>query len=173
MRKNTTSAAALDAFLRGDRTALVEPAQRGLRVFLASKCHDCHGGPMLTDEKLHKVGFPSRPGAAPDRGGADAQAMLSANIFNLAGPYADPGPGVPATVTLPSAEEGSFRTPSLRNVARTFPYGHDGALESLGDVLDVHARGLSQDERADLLAFFETLNGEYPLPPWNDWPTRQ
>jgi len=176
LRKLTTGAAAVDGFLKGDSSKLLESAQQGLRVFLDNDCQGCHSGPNFTDQKFHNVGFPSLPGAEPDRGRAVGLLTLENNIFNLAGPYADPGPGVPALVpTGPAApdDEGAFRTPPLRNVARTFPYGHDGALPTLSDVLALHAPGLSEDDTASLMAFLSALNGDYPLPPWNDWPTRQ
>ncbi len=173
MRKDTTSRAPLDLFLIGDSSQMIEAAQRGLTVFLKNKCQTCHGGPMLTDEKFHNVGFASLPGAAPDPGRAGGLPILANNVFNLAGAYADPGPGVPGSIPTEPVEEGAFRTPSLRNVTRTPPYGHDGALATLPDVLAVHAPGLGAGDKGDLLAFMETLNGEYPLPPWNNWPSPQ
>lgn len=175
MRKNATSAGPLERFLAGDSTQLLEPAQRGLRVFLENGCQSCHSGPMLTDEGFHDVGFPSLAGAEPDLGRAGGISLLENSPFNLQGPYADPGPAV-AKARVPSAgpgDTGAFRTPSLRNLTQTFPYGHDGALPSLNDVLAVHATALSDDDRGDLLAFFQSLNGSYPVPPWNNWPTPQ
>jgi cytochrome c peroxidase len=173
MRKNTTSRAPVDAFLNGDSSQMIEAAQRGLAVFLKNKCQSCHSGPMLTDEKFHNVGFPSLPGAAADPGRAGGLPVLASNVFNLAGAYADPGPDVPASIPAGPAEAGAFRTPSLRNVTRTPPYGHDGALATLPDVLAVHAPGLGAVDQGDLLAFMESLNGLYPLPPWNNWPSPQ
>ena len=175
MRKNATSRAPLDAFLAGDSEQLSAPAQHGLEVFLAQGCQSCHSGPMLTDERFHEVGFPSLPGAAPDSGRAGGIPKLQQDIFNLAGPYADPVPAG-AKVSMPSVgagDMGAFRTPSLRNVSKTFPYGHDGALPSLSDVIALHAPGLSAEDQADLLVFFQALNGNYPLPPWNNWPSPQ
>jgi cytochrome c peroxidase len=172
-RKNTTGQAPLDHFLAGDESQMIPSAQRGLRVFLQQQCDSCHSGPLLSDERFHDVGFPSLSDALPDGGRANGLAVLRANIFNLDGPYADPGPGVPGAAPEQEAEFGSFRTPSLRNVTRTAPYGHDGAIASLGELLDLHSAELSSDERGDLLAFFQTLNGEYPPPPWNDWPSSQ
>jgi len=170
LRKNTSGPGALDAFLRGDDT-LNAVAQRGLQVFLAQKCNSCHAGPMLTDEKFHVVGFPVSPNSAPDRGRAGGVPILAANPFNLAGPYAD-GP-VTHPIEAGPADEGAFRTPSLRNVARTAPYGHDGALGTLRDVFSVHAPGVNSDDQTALVAFMQSLNGDYPAPPWNDWPSHQ
>ncbi len=175
MRKNATSAAPLDAFLSGQSSQLIEPAQRGLNVFLQNKCQSCHSGPMLSDESFHDVGLPSLPNAKADAGRADGLAILQQNPFNLAGPYADRAADdeAPQLPVAGASDSGAFRTPSLRNVTLTFPYGHDGALASLGDVLAVHARQLSDDDQNDLLTFFQSLSGAYPAPPWNDWPSPQ
>jgi cytochrome c peroxidase len=75
------------------------------------------------------------------------------------------------------ADRGEFKTPTLRNVALTPPYMHDGSLTTLADVVDFYAGGgnsnpdldkdmkplhLSAQERADLVAFLESLNGDMP-----------
>jgi cytochrome c peroxidase len=176
MRKNATSASDLDAFLTGDYERLLEPAQKGLDAFLKYDCVSCHSGPMLTDESFHDVGFPSLPDAKPDLGRAEGLPFLLADPFNLAGPFADVVDGQGPVVDMPTPSDGdraAFRTPSLRNVALTFPYGHDGALKSLVEVLDQHAPEVDQEDRANLLAFLQTLNGNYPSAPWNNWPSPQ
>jgi cytochrome c peroxidase len=173
MRKNSSLAAPFDGFLNGSSTQIIEAAQRGLNVFLSNKCQSCHSGPMLTDEQFHDVGFPSLPGAPPDSGRAGGIVVLENDIFNLNGPYADPGPGVPAAMPVGPGEQGAFRTPSLRNVVQTFPYGHDGALASVSDVLAIHAPGMTPDDQGDLIAFLQTLSGDYPPLPWSNWPTPQ
>lgn len=134
-RRNTTGLSAVDRYLDGDVSALSSVATRGMAVFLAQGCAECHKGPMLTDEDLHDVGFPSLDEAAP------------------AGT--------------------AFRTPSLRNVARTPPYGHDGAFATLRDVLAFHAPNLSEEDTGAVIAFLTSLNGELPLPPWGSWPSPQ
>jgi cytochrome c peroxidase len=175
MRKNATSAAPLDAFLAGQSSQLIEPAQRGLNVFLENKCQSCHSGPMLSDESFHDVGLPSLPDAKPDPGRAGGLPILQQNPFNLEGPYADQQADdtAPKLPVAGADDNGAFRTPSLRNVTLTFPYGHDGALASLNDVLAAHAPQLSDDDQNDLLTFFQSLSGAYPTPPWNDWPSPQ
>jgi cytochrome c peroxidase len=173
MRKDVTSTSPVDSFLAGDFSAIIPAAQRGLAVFLENGCQGCHSGPALSDEQFHDVGFPSLPGAAPDPGAAAGLPVLAANVFNLAGPYADPGPGVPGQLSTTPRPEGSFRTPSLRNVALTFPYGHDGALPSLSAVLAVHAPALTSTDQGDVIAFLGALSGAYPPPPWNNWPIPQ
>jgi cytochrome c peroxidase len=173
MRKNTTGVAAFDAFLAGDPSHMIDAAQRGFGVFLTSGCATCHSGPYFTDEKFHKVNFPSLDGAAPDPGQAAGMTILENNPFNLAGPYADPEPGAPPVEPSGPGTYGAFRTPSLRNVASTFPYGHDGALPSLSAVMAIHAPGLKSTDEGNLIAFLQTLNGANPPIPWNNWPSPQ
>ena len=173
MRKNTTGAAPFDAFLGGSTTAMSDAAERGFGVFLANKCETCHSGPLFSDEAFHAEGFPSLADGAADEGQASGLPILQASIFNLAGAYADPGPGVPGTIPTGSGVVGAFRTPSLRNVMGTFPYGHDGALTDIPSVLQVHAPGLSQDDQNYLSVFFEALTGEDPGRPWDTWPSAQ
>ncbi len=169
LRRATIGDAPLDAYLDGDAAAISPLAQRGLRVF-ARTCIGCHGGPMLTDGRFHVVGFPSQPGAAPDLGRAAGAPIAVASIFNAAGPFADqPGPAPERD----DAAIGAFRTPSLRDIAATAPYGHDGALATLPDVLDAHAPALAADDRDALLAFLLALSGERPPRPWGDWPSPQ
>jgi cytochrome c peroxidase len=79
--------------------------------------------------------------------------------------------------TKVEADKGAFKTPTLRNVANTAPYMHDGSLKTLKDVVDFYAGGgnsnpyldpkiksihLSGPERADLVAFLESLTGDVP-----------
>jgi cytochrome c peroxidase len=79
--------------------------------------------------------------------------------------------------TRSEADRGAFRTPSLRNVAKTAPYMHDGSLKTLREVVDFYVGGgnsntqldkeirplkLSAQERNDLIAFLESLTGEVP-----------
>jgi cytochrome c peroxidase len=170
LRRATSGAAPLDAFLDGDAAAMAPIAQRGLAVMATAGCLGCHAGPMLSDGAFHDVGLPSLPGAAPDRGRADGARIAAASVFNAAGPFADlPGPA-PA---LDEAAVGAFRTPSLRDVVSTPPYGHDGALATLDDVLAVHAAALGPDDRAAVLAFLLALDGARPPRPWGDWPHPQ
>jgi cytochrome c peroxidase len=169
LRRATSGPAPLDEFLDGDDAAMSPLAQRGLAVF-ARACAGCHAGPTLSDGQFHDVGMPALAGAAPDRGRADGAAIAAASIFNAAGPFAD-APGV--APVRDDAAVGAFRTPSLRDVIETAPYGHDGALATLDEVLDVHAATLSADERDAVTAFLLALDGARPPRPWGDWPHPQ
>lgn len=140
-----------DRFQGGDRKALSESAQRGLLLFNGKAlCVACHFGPNFTDEKFHNLGV-----------GQKAK---------------NPDPGRFA-VTHREEDRGAFKTPTLRDVARTSPYMHDGSRKSLEAVIDLYDAGgepsprldplihplrLSAGEKGDLVAFLEALTGEVP-----------
>jgi cytochrome c peroxidase len=128
-------------------------ALRGEALFFSDRagCGACHSGPNLTDEQYHNSGL-SLQGDDPDWG-----------RFKITGSEAD---------------KGAFKTPTLRNVAHTGPYMHDGELKNLDEVIEWFAAGgrpnpnlsakirpldLTLDEKQDLLEFLHALTG--PLPP--------
>lgn len=128
-----------------------EPAVRGRGLFFGkANCSACHVGPNLTDESYRNVGV-----------GMDAKEP-------------DLGRHV---VTKAERDRGAFKVPTVRNVAQTAPYMHDGSQATLEEVvafydkgghpnawLDEKVRplGLTADERAELVAFLEALTGEFP-----------
>lgn len=147
-------------FYGGDKSALRPSARRGLEVFRDPKkgnCAACHTigekNALFADNKFHNIGV-----------GADYQ-----------GNYKDLGR---YNVTHNEADKGAFKTPTLRNIAKTAPYMHDGSLKTLKDVIDFYVGGgnsnphrdkeiraldfLTAPERADLVAFLESLTGEMP-----------
>ncbi|MFQ5662717.1 MAG: cytochrome-c peroxidase [Terriglobia bacterium] len=151
-------------FYQGDNTALSESAKRGLEVFRnpdQGNCAACHtigkNYALFTDNKFHNLGVGVTTGVT-------GEAVLS----DL-GRY---------EVTQNEADQGAFKTPTLRNIAHTAPYMHDGSLKTLKDVIDFYIGGgnsnpyldpeihaldfLSGQERDDLLAFLESLTGEFP-----------
>ena len=113
-----------DAYLSGRKHALTPPQKRGLALFYGkAQCSVCHSGPFQTDHGFHAIGMPQ---IGPGKGhGA---------------PYADHGR---AAVTGDSADLYKFRTPSLRNVALTAPYGHAGAYPTLEEVIRHHLSPMS------------------------------
>lgn len=143
----------------GDKTALTASQIRGLQIFTDPKrgnCSACHRindkYALFTDGKAHNIGVGAEDGTA----------------FSDVGRFEQ---------TKADADRGAFVTPSLRNVARTAPYMHDGSLKTLKDVVDFYAGGgnsnpyldpqikkidLSAQDRQDLVAFLESLNGDYP-----------
>ncbi len=133
-----------DALLRGDRAAMARYpvlAQRGLAIFVGSgNCIMCHGGPRFTNGEFHDVGiaFFVEPGRV-DPGRYDGIRKLQASRYNLLGPYNDDAARATAVstryVALEHRNYGEFKVPSLRNVARTAPYMHNGSLGTLREVV--------------------------------------
>ena len=173
-----------DALARGDRDAAARypvAAQRGLKIFVgAGNCTSCHTGPRLSNGEFHDVGiaFFVEPGRV-DPGRHDGIRKLQASRYNLLGPFNDDPARATATSTRHVALEhrnfGEFKVPSLRNVAKTAPYMHNGSLATLRDVvrhysnLDedrLHADGerilkplgLDKYDVDSLVAFLETLS---------------
>ena len=186
-----------DALVKGDAAGVAEypeAAKRGLRLFVGKgRCSACHLGPAFTNGEFHDTGIPFfiEKGRV-DPGRYAGIEKLRASPFNLLGPYNDDTARTTATGTRHVALEhrnfGEFRTPSLRNLALTAPYMHNGHLATLRDVVEhystlspdrLHAEGeailkalrLSAQESADLVVFLETLSdaaGDYrrrPFPP--------
>jgi cytochrome c peroxidase len=139
-----------DQFIRGDSALLSPMEKRGMKLFFSERtgCSDCHSGFLLTD-----FGF-----------------------YNL-GHYSDSDPG---RFRLTSAEEdrGKFKTPTLRNIALTAPYLHDGSIPDLEAMLLFYQNGggrgqgkdsrirplfLSGGELEDILAFLKTLTDSSAL----------
>lgn len=147
---------AFDRYYYGKQSnAMTAAAQRGLKIFLGNggcvKCHAINQDyAFFTDGKFHRLGL----GYVPER-----------RI------YSDPGVGVVSN----SDYAGMFFTPSLRNVAETAPYMHDGSAATLAEAILVHYKqpdpeirldpafqpvSLTQTEIADLVEFMRALTGE-------------
>jgi cytochrome c peroxidase len=148
-----------DRFIHGDRAALSDDEQRGLQIFRGKgHCATCHTGPTFTDERFHNTGVAWRPdlvATAPPQG-----------------TFADAGRAV---VTGKDPDRGAFKTPTVRDVALSAPYMHDGSLATLDDVvnfydeggranpyldLDLRSLHLTPEEKRALLAFLRALTGE-------------
>lgn len=112
-----------------DRGSLSPQAQAGYKRF-SRDCAACHAGSLFTDLKAHRVEEPLS--AAKDQGLFEKTAM--------------------------ETDRGRFRTPSLRNVALTGPWWHDGSARSLEDAIDRHGQAHGKAEMAELLAFLESLS---------------
>lgn len=127
----------LDRYLKGDRDALSLEAKRGMELFTSkARCIACHNGPLLTDHQFHYTGVPEQEG--------------------------DSEPG------------SKYKTQSLRDVMRRYSYMHNGVFLRMEHVLDHYVQGgspppglqaeispvsLTEEERADLVAFLKSLNG--------------
>lgn len=142
-----------DRFVNGDRNALSESAQRGLQIFRGNgNCIACHSGPLFSDESFHNTGVSW--GKQPKDFGR-------------------------YEVTKKEDDHGKFKTPSLRNVALTAPYMHDGSMATLAEVIEFYNRGgnlnpyldseikplhLSVSERVHLFDFLQSLTSPECVP---------
>ena len=140
-----------DAYLEGDTQALSAQERDGMARFVINGCAQCHSGPDLTDDAYHVVRFPSAAGAMDVGRIAGVEAAARAE-FTTHGTWSDavaPTKATPATVRETHLR-GAFKTPSLRAVADTAPYGHAGNLATLEDVLTIYANGdhAPEDPRA-------------------------
>jgi cytochrome c peroxidase len=144
-----------DKFIDGAADALSADAQAGLQVFRArGRCAICHREPTFTDEAFYNTGISWRPSEA-----------------DPAGTFMDNGR---FDVTSNPRDRGAFKVPTLREVARTAPYMHDGSLKTLREVVDFYDKGgrpnpsmirliqplnLSEEEKRVLVVFLESLSG--------------
>ncbi len=186
-----------DALARGEPPSSFvysEPAQRGLKIFIGKgACTSCHSGPNFTSGKFFHTGL-SRfaPHGQPDPGRAAGIRQLRESRFNLLGPYNDDTTGASAARTREASFEagpvGEFKVPSLRNLMLTAPYGRDGRVEAIAEVvrhyseLDpvrLHAKDgqpvrplhLTPREQTDLVVFLESLSTfSNPWRPEDDGP---
>jgi cytochrome c peroxidase len=133
-----------DALARGDHKAAARypaDAQRGLRIFVGKgSCNLCHFGPNFTNGEFHEIGIPVlRKLGSVDWGRYQGIKMLQSSRFNLEGSYSDDKARTTAVssrhVTLGPQNYEQFKIPSLRNVALTAPYMHNGHLATLRDVV--------------------------------------
>lgn len=131
---------AFDAYVAGDLAALSPAAKDGLLAFFASGCAQCHFGPRLTDDAFHALRFPTgRRDGAPDRGRIDGIAPLLASEFRVDGPFSDAPTLVTRRATAEPRMLGAFKTPGLRGIPSTGPYGHGGTFKTLDDVVRHYA----------------------------------
>jgi len=112
---------------------------RGLRLFIGkASCTNCHNGPLFSNNSFHNTGLLSSPGKLPDIGRIKGIREAKKDPFNCLGSFSDSQQSCMELVFAKSGKEmvGAFRTPSLRNLRRTAPYGHAGQQETLKDVLE-------------------------------------
>jgi cytochrome c peroxidase len=145
-RSLVTPNARIDRYLRGERTAITPAEERGYQLFQAYGCAACHQGQNVGGNLYQKFGIFHDPFAAKGR-------VSEADL----GRYA---------VTRQDADRHVFRVPSLRNVAVSGPYFHDGQADSLAEAVAVMARTqlgreLSKEDVELIVGFLGTLTGEY------------
>jgi len=146
-RSVVSDEAPFDRWIAGDENAIGASAKRGFALFNGKgNCAACHSGWAFTDTSFHDIGVAKNNDIGRGR------------MF-------------PSSVKLQYA----FKTPTLRDIGRRGPYMHDGSLPTLGDVIDLYDRGgidrpsrddqihrlnLSQNDKAGLIAFLQTLSSE-------------
>ncbi len=170
-----------DRYLGGDANALSEAAVRGMELFFSERleCFHCHGGFNFTDSTTHAS-------ASVEQVGFHNTGLY--NLYNN-GSYPVDNTGL-FDMTGERRDMGRFKAPTLRNIAVTAPYMHDGSIATLEEVVAHYQRGgrlietgpyagdgrlspfksefvmgfeLSETERADLIAFLESLTDEAVL----------
>lgn len=143
---------ALDRYAAGEMTALTADEKDGLAAFLQAGCAQCHHGPRLTDDAFHVLRFPTgHDDGTADRGRIDGIPRVLADEFSRDGIFSDarlPARRPATTAAAAASALGAFRTPSLRGVPFTMPYGHGGGFGGLTSVIDAHrTAGLSPASR--------------------------
>lgn len=143
-----------DKWLMGDAAALNAQELAGYRLFKASGCASCHNGPAAGGTSFRKMG--------------------------VVEPYRTTNPSEGrVAVTGRDADRFNFKVPTIRNVALTYPYFHDGAAETLTEAVEVMGQiqlgqTFTADQNAQIVAFLGTLTGDQPsfqlphLPPSTD-----
>jgi cytochrome c peroxidase len=148
-----SGAAPYDRFKGGDTQALSEPAQRGMKVFFnRGHCSACHVGPNFSDGAFHNIGI-GMDAEKPDIGREEQSKQ--------------------------GGDRGAFKTPTLREIARTAPYMHNGKFKTLEEVVDYYNQGgfanptldeeifplkLTGEEKADLVIFLKEGLGSPKYP---------
>lgn len=126
-----------DRFLRGDAQAISDEAKQGMMLFVDNGCVACHSGPVMSDGSFHRFELP---------GSTDEGRFV---------------------VTGDDQDMFAFRTPTLRNVAVTYPYFNNGSVSDLREAVNLMADQMLGHEFADaeldqIVAFLHTLTGEMP-----------
>lgn len=149
-----TPNARFDLWLKGDDKALTDQELEGYMLFRNSGCVACHNGVNLGGSSFQKMGVVEPYQTDNPAEGRSAVTGIDADRFN-------------------------FKVPTLRNVELTYPYFHDGAVDTLTEAVDIMGRlqlgrHYTEEENASIVAFLKTLTGEQPeivlpiLPPSHD-----
>ncbi|SFL12026.1 cytochrome c peroxidase [Pseudovibrio ascidiaceicola] len=179
-----------DLYMLGDDDALSDQQKRGMELFTGKAgCSTCHDGALISNQKYYNLGVPAYDGWEDDE---LAQITFRFELYAKGSTEEkyrkwkdDPGLYF---VTKQNADLGKFRVPSLRYTKYTAPYMHNGMLETLEDVVEFYNQGggtndwaatktdlikplgLTDKEKADLVAFVESFTGERLLMETPDLP---
>lgn len=130
---------AFDRYLAGEVDALTEVERDGLSRFVENGCAQCHFGPTLGNDAFFSIAMPGHlPPPDEDRGRIDALAALRTSAFRRTGAFSDDPSAIDPLAgidTLPARTLGAFRTPPLRALVATAPYGHAGTFATIRDVV--------------------------------------
>jgi len=145
-RTVVSSESRFDRYVKGDKKALTKAEQKGFSIFEGKgRCASCHSGFNFTDNRFHNIGL--KNDTDPGRAGVVSDKSLT----------------------------GAVKTPTLRDIAITAPYMHNGSLKSLEEVVDHYDQGgestsnlsplmaklnLTKAEKSDLVAFMKSLTSE-------------
>ena len=154
-----TNNSRFDQYARGNRSALSDEERVGLNIFrsLKTRCFECHNFPTFANPDFKVVGVPDLEGQSPDLGRGE----IEGTNYNHA-----------------------FKVPTLRNIALTAPYMHNGVFSTLDEVIDFYSGGggpglgleisnvddkirnftLTKRERSDLISFLHSLTDESAKP---------
>lgn len=167
-----------DRFLSGEKTALNESEQRGMALFTGkANCIACHHGAALSDQEFHATGVPE---IEPLK--AESDRIATRHFFAAGQKFPNPK-SVDADhgrelITKSASDRGKFKTPSLRELKYTAPFMHNGAFETVEDVIEFYSKGggdhpnkapllkpftLTDGEFDDLTAFLMALSSDQPL----------
>ena len=143
-----------DEFLKGDLDALSENELAGLEVFIGQGCVACHAGPALGGQMMARFGM------------VEAYWEATREFITIDRPTMPMDVGRFA-VTQEADDLYVFKTPSLRNITRTYPYFHDGSVWDLRDATQIMARvqlgsEIESEDMDRLMDFYQALEGEIP-----------
>lgn len=167
-----------DDFVTGDEDAISASAKRGANLFFGElfECHHCHNGFNFTNATEHAGTV------------FDTPAFFNTGLYDIdgEGTYPEGGWGI-AEFTLEANDMGKHKPPTLRNIALTAPYMHDGSIATLDEVVETYAAGgrlieegpfagdgrsnpfkssfvsgfeMTEQDKADIIAFLESLTDE-------------
>jgi cytochrome c peroxidase len=167
-----------DLYMSGQKDALSASAMRGMELFNGkANCSSCHNGPLATDQQFHNISVPPNTGLSDDplRQVTFRYLMRVKGLDPAVSDGLDRDPGR-YLATMNPDDLGLFRTPPLRYLAYTAPYMHNGIFYTLDEVVEfydiggtqdtfgtksplISPLGLSREEKADLVAFLESMSG--------------
>lgn len=162
-----------DQYVAGDESTLSEDAIAGLALFEGEAgCSDCHSGVLFSDDEFYNIGVGTDPALFED----PERHLTFRRFFRILGTpnYRELNEDVGLyALTLEEADRGKFRTPSLREVAQTAPYMHNGSFATLPEVIQFYNQGggptqtaelaplnLADTQVEQLVAFLESLSSE-------------